>query len=100
MKTNSVQQTLQESISKGNHVVIQKENAKSFVQIRFNNKDIDGTKKWRVIIDSVEYLVSEIEILTHSRTQSDFFEDLQEYKHHIVVDAQKIVFNNNISTIF
>jgi hypothetical protein len=93
-------QYLQNFILEGKKVLLKKEDRKQKIQIRFNNKDIDGTTKWRVIVDGVEYHTSEINILTHSRTESEFFEDLGEYKHHIVVDAQRVEFNNNEAIIY
>lgn len=90
---------LQCFILEGRKILIRKE-TKQPIQIRFNNYDIDGTRKWRLIIDGVEFYTSEINILTHSRTESAFFENLGEYKHHIVVDSQRVEFNNNEAIIY
>lgn len=92
-------ETLQLYILEGRKILLQKE-TKQKIQIRFNNHDVDGTRKWRLIADGVEFLTSEINILTHSRTESEFFEDLKEYKHHIVVDSQRVEFNNNEAVIY
>jgi len=93
-------ETLQNSILEGRKIILKKENKTQKIQIRFNHLDVDGTRKWRVIVDGIEYQTSEINILTHSRTESEFFEDLKEYKHHIVVDSQRVEFNDNEAVIY
>ena len=90
---------LQNQILEGRKTLLKKEFGKQKIQIRFNNKDLDGTTKWRVIVDDIEFYTSEIRILIESRTQSEFFADLQEVKHHIIVDATQVEFNNNIAYI-
>jgi hypothetical protein len=93
-------ETLQTSISEGRSVILKKRNKTQKIKIRFNNHDVDGTRKWRVIVDGIEFLTSEINILTHSWTESEFFDDLKEYKHHIVVEAQRVEFFNNEAVIY
>ena len=90
---------LQKFILEGKKVLLKKVDRKQKIQIRFNNKDVDGTTKWRLIVDGSEYQTSEIKILIESRTETEYFADLQELKHHIVVDAEKVEFNNNIAYI-
>jgi hypothetical protein len=55
--------------------------------------------KWRVIVDGIEYLTSEVKIEISCKTESEFYEDLGGYKHHIVTEANKVEFYNNIATI-
>jgi hypothetical protein len=76
-----------------------KEKQPIFVKIRFNHNDVDGTRKWRVIFNEKEFHVSEILIEISCKTESEFHEDLGGYKHHIVCNANKILFNQNICTI-
>lgn len=97
-KEISATETIQGYISEGREVVIKKENETSFVRIRFNNMDTDGTEKWRVIINGNEFRTSEIMINCPTRTLTEKFEDVG-VKHHIVCDAKEIIFKNNIAHI-
>ena len=78
---------------------MKKPEGKYFIQIRFNHNDIDGTRKWRVIMDGIEFHVSEIKLTIPCRTESEFYEDLGGYKHHIVADADSVVFEKLIAYI-
>jgi hypothetical protein len=88
-------ENLQDFILEGRKILLKNPNGKQKIQIRFNNKDIDGTRKWRVIVDGIEFHTSEIRILIESRTETEFFEDLLEYKHHIVVESNQVEFQDN-----
>lgn len=90
--------SIQKFIVEGREVVMKKENETSFVRIRFNNSDTDGTEKWRIIINGNEFHTSEIIINCPTRTFSEKFEDVG-VKHHVVCDAKEIIFKNNIATI-
>lgn len=92
-------ETIQNFISEGREVVLKKENETSFVRIRFNNMDTDGTGKWRVIINGNEFQTSEIIINCSTRTLTEKFEDVG-IKHHVVCEAKEIIFKNNIATIY
>jgi hypothetical protein len=95
----ATQESLQNYILEGRKILLKKPNEKQKIQIRFNHWDVDGTRKWRVIVDGIEFHTSEIKITTDSRTESEYFEDLKEYKHHIIVDANQVEFNKNIANI-
>jgi len=98
IKNNSTASVLQNLILEGKKILMKKPEGNYFIQIRFNNKDIDGTRKWRIIIDEIEFHVSEIMINIPCRTESKFYEDLGEYKHHIVTDAtNEVVFEKLIA---
>lgn len=100
LKKNSTTITeLQDLILQGRKIIMKKPNSKYFIQIRFNHNDIDGTRKWRVIMDGLEIHISEIMISTPCRTESEFYEDLGGYKHHIVADAKEVVFDKLIAYI-
>lgn len=92
------QESIQKLILEGNRVLF-KEDGVIFVEIRFNNNDVDGTRKWRVIFNGNEFHTSEIFVEIPSRTESKFYEDLGEYKHHIVCNANTVNFEKNICTI-
>jgi hypothetical protein len=92
-------ETIQNFISEGREVVIKKENETSFVRIRFNNMDTDGTGKWRVIINGNEFQTAEIIINCPTRTLTEKFEDVG-VKHHVVCEAKEIIFKNNIANIY
>ena len=76
-------QSIQKFITEGREVLIKKENETSFVRIRYNNSDTDGTKKWRILINGNELLTSEIIINCFSRTLTENLEEVG-IKHHIV----------------
>jgi hypothetical protein len=101
MKTNQLQDSfsvIQNFISNGNKLFF-KEKQPIFVEIRFNNNDVDGTKKWRIIFNGKEYHVGEIFIEIPCKTESKFHEELGGFKHHIVCNANKIFFEKNICKI-
>jgi len=91
-------ETIQKYILEGREVVLKKENETSFVRIRFNNTDTDGTEKWRIIINGNEFHTSEIIINCQTRTLTERFEDVG-VKHHIVCDGKEIIFKSNIAHI-
>lgn len=91
-------ETIQKYILEGRKVLLKKENETSFVRIRFNNNDTDGTTKWRVIINGNLFHTSEIVINCQTRTLTENFEDVG-IKHHITCNASEILFENNIAYI-
>ena len=99
---NNTQQTqtqiIQKNILDGRQVIMKKENETSFVRIRYNNMDTDGSEKWRLIVNGNEFHTSEILINCLTRTLTEKFEDVG-IKNHIVCDAKEIIFKNNIATI-
>ena len=97
-KTIDTTSEIQKFITEGRQVVMKKENETSFVRIRFNNMDIDGIEKWRILINGNELRVAEIIINCQTRTLSEKFEDIG-VKHHIVCDAKEIIFKNNIAHV-
>ena len=98
-KSNATVSNLQDLILEGRKILMRKPEGKYLVQIRFNFNDIDGTRKWRVILDSLEFQVSEISISIPCKTESEFYEDLGGYKHHIVTEANEVVFEKLIAYI-
>jgi hypothetical protein len=100
LQKNSTSATaLQDLILEGRKILMKKPEGKYFIQIRFNHNDIDGTRKWRVIMDGLEFHISEIILSVPTKTQSEFYEDLGGYKHHIVADAKEVVFDKLIAYI-
>lgn len=91
-KNSATASNLQDLISQGRKILMRKSEGNYFVQIRFNHLDTDGTRKWRVIMDGLEFQVSEIMINAPSRTESEFYEDLGGFRHHIVTDTPEIIF--------
>lgn len=91
--------TIQRQILEGRRVeIFNSEKSKTLVKIRYNNGDIDGTQKWRIIIADEEYYASEIKINCPTRTSTETFEAVGE-KHHIVCDATMITFEKKLATI-
>jgi len=100
LKKNSTSATnLQELISEGRKILMKKPEGTYFVQMRFNFNDVDGTRKWRVILDGLEFQVSEILLSVPCKTESEFYEDLGGYKHHIIAEAKEVVFEKLIAYI-
>ena len=97
-KELSATDTIQKFIVEGREVVMKKESETSFVRIRMNNMDTDGTEKWRITINGNEFHTSEIIINCPTRTFTEKFEDVG-IKHHIVCEAKEIIFKNNIATV-
>jgi hypothetical protein len=97
---NQIEQTahIQKFITKGTRVLLKKENEKSFVRLRFNNTDTDGTQKWRIIVNGNEFYASEVVVKCPTRTFTEKFEDVG-IKHHIVCDCDQVEFENNIAII-
>ena len=50
-------------------------------------------------MDGLEFHVSEIMLSIPCRTESEFYEDMGGYKHHIVADANEVVFEKLIAYI-
>ena len=78
--------------------MVKKEKENTLVRIRLNNTDTDGTTKWRVIINGNELHTSEIVVNCQTRTLTENFEDVG-IKHHMVCNANEILFENNIAYI-
>jgi len=98
-KSNTTATNLQNLISEGRKILMKKPEGSYFVQIRFNFNDVDGTRKWRVIMDGLEFQVSEILLSVPCKTESEFSEDMGGYKHHIVGNAKEVVFEKLIAYI-
>lgn len=98
-KNSTTASNLQDFILEGRKILMKKPDGKYFIQIRFNHNDFDGTRKWRIILDGLEFHVSEIIINIPCRTESEFYEDLGGFKHHIVTDSQSVVFEKTIAYI-
>jgi hypothetical protein len=98
-KSNATANALQDLILEGRKILMKKPEGNYFIQIRFNANDIDGTRKWRVILDGLEFHVSEIMINVPCRTESQFYEELGGFVHHIVTDAPKVIFEKLIAYI-
>ena len=98
-KNSTTASNLQDLILEGRKILMKKPEGKYFIQIRFNHNDIDGTRKWRVIMDGLEFHVSEIMLTIPCKTESEFHEDLGGYKHHIVADANSVQFDKLIAYI-
>lgn len=98
VKNSSTANTLQGFISEGRKILMKKSEGNYVIQIRFNHSDIDGSRKWRIIIDGVEFQVSEIMINIPCKTESELYEDLNGYKHNIITDAtNEVIFEKSIA---
>jgi hypothetical protein len=98
-KSNTTANNLQNLILEGRKILMKKPEGNYFIQIRFNLNDTDGTRKWRIILDGIEFHVSEIIIKAPCRTESEYYEELGGYKHHIVANAPEVIFEKLIAYI-
>ena len=98
-KNSTTVSHLQDLILEGRKILMKKPEGKYFIQIRFNHNDIDGTRKWRVIMDGLEFHVSEILLSIPCKTESEYDEDFGGYKHHIIADANSVQFDKLIAYI-
>ena len=98
-KGNTSAIKLQDLILEGRKILMKKPEGNYFIQIRFNHHDIDGTRKWRILLDGLEFQVSEIMINAPCRTQTEFNEDLDGFRHHIVAEVNEVIFEKLIAYI-
>lgn len=98
-KNTTTATNLQNLILEGRKILMKKPDGDYFIQIRFNHNDTDGTRKWRIILDGLEFHVSEIIINCPCKTESEFYPELGGYKHHIVANAPTVVFEKLIAYI-
>lgn len=90
--------SIQKSITQGKEVLIKKNDEHIKVNIRYNNKDKDGSLKWILMISGSEFFCNEIIINTPTITESVNIENVG-IKHHICCLAVEIKFENNIALI-
>ncbi len=89
---------IQVRITSGEKIVIKKPMGMK-ISVRFNNKDIDGSTRWIILIDSGEPIyVSDIKLKIYLSTESAYIEDVG-LKHHLSGQAKGIKFKNNIAYI-
>lgn len=68
------------------------------ISVRFNNKDIDGTSRWILLIEGEPFHVSEIKFNIYLFTESYEIEDVG-LKHHLSGYATKVKFKNNVAYV-
>jgi hypothetical protein len=97
-KSSTSATNLQDIILEGRKILMKKPEGNYFIQIRFNHNDIDGTRRWRIVIDGIEFQVSEIMINIPCKTESELYEDFNGYKHNIVTDStNEVIFEKTIA---
>jgi hypothetical protein len=74
------------------------------IKIRYNTNCNDNTMYWRVIIDGVEHLASDVMINIPTQTTRDNVFDPQRNevvnKHHISCKANSVIFKEGIVEIW
>ena len=105
----AVQEKVQKKISTVEKVVIKPKtecfNEFYIVDLRYNNKDTDGSKSWRITITNptpqethtIEFFCSDVKIKIKTATTKRPIEGVLKYS--ISCLAKKIVFKNNKATI-
>lgn len=68
------------------------------ISVRFNNKDIDGSTKWIILIEGEAFYVSEIKLKINLFTESYQIEGVG-LKHHLSGYATKVKFKKNIAYV-
>ena len=71
---------------------------KKIVQIRYNTAVNDDFLYWRIIIDGVEHLASDLAINVPCRGTKDFIEGVG-MKHHITCESDNIVWNEENKSV-
>lgn len=78
---------------------------KKEIKIRYNHDAGASNLKWRILIDGIEHLASDIEVLVPSTTTKDIIEGVGEKYHitcrpdKIVWDGDKIILSDNSKTV-
>ena len=62
------------------------------VKIRYNTQVNDDFIYWRVVVEGVERLASDIKINVPTFTTKDFIEEVG-MKHHITCEANELIWN-------
>lgn len=68
------------------------------IKIRFNTEHAGTDLLWRILIDEVEYLASEVKINVPTLTTTDVLTDGR-VKHHISASYKKITWDEKILTV-
>lgn len=63
------------------------------VKIRYNTQVNDDFLYWRVVVEGVERLASDIKINVPTFTTKDFIEEVG-MKHHITCEANELIWND------
>jgi len=63
------------------------------VKIRYNTQVNDDFIYWRVVVEGVERLASDIKINVPTFTTKDFIEEVG-MKHHITCEANELIWND------
>lgn len=104
-----IRKAVQKAISKGEEVAIHPstKNKKAFVliSIRYNNKDVDGSKAWRITIhrthepleDPQELYCSDVKIKIPTKTATTLVDGVLKYS--ITCKANMLYFKNNKAKI-
>lgn len=71
---------------------------KDIVKIRFNTECGESSLIWRVILDDVEYLASEIRLNVPSFSSTDVL-NYGRIKRHISANFKKITWDNTIINV-
>lgn len=62
------------------------------IKIRYNTAVDDDFLYWRILIDGVEHLASDIKIYVPTHTTKDFIEGVG-MKHHLTCESENIIWN-------
>lgn len=68
------------------------------IKIRYNTAVSDDFLFWRVIIDGVEHLASDIKVNVPCYGTKDYIDGVG-YKHHITCESNDVVFNDDKSVV-
>jgi hypothetical protein len=71
---------------------------KSKIQIRYNTDVNDDFLYWRVLVDGVENLASDIKINVPSYSTKDFIEGVG-MKHHVSCESDNIVWDEENKSV-
>lgn len=71
---------------------------KKNIKIRYNTNVDDDFLYWRVLIDGVEHLASDIKINVPSYSTKDFIEGVG-MKHHITCESENVIWDEGNKSV-
>lgn len=71
---------------------------KKIIKIRYNTAVVDDFLYWRVLIDGVEHLASDIKINVPTYATKDYVEGVG-IKHHITCESDNVVWNKENKSV-
>jgi hypothetical protein len=98
MENKEAIKKIQDSITEGKEVIINREDRKTEVYVSQNTNDTDGTQKWTLLLDGNEFFSKEVVFGTLASTFSINIKDVG-IRHCIHCKAIEVVFKDSIAYV-